>query len=65
MTTPKRNDQDISSDNWTLHEEQYEEYARLYELRGGKTIHQLVAEANAPKLPRDGGPRRRRSGRGR
>ena len=58
MLTPYKNDNDVVSDNWTRHEEQLKEYARMNELRGGKSIHQLVAEADAPRIPR-GGRRRR------
>ena len=59
MNTPNPNDANIEPDNWTLHEELGKEYSRRREMRGGKTIHQLVAEANAPKFPRRGRPGRR------
>ena len=49
-------------DNWTLHEELGKEYARRRTMRGGKTIHQLVAEANAPKFYRRNRPGRRSDG---
>ena len=63
MSTPKQDDQVPASDNWTRHEAQLREYERISKLRGGKSIHQLVAEANAPKIPRGG--RLRHRGRGR
>ena len=52
MDKSSPNEKNTKPDNWTLHEELGKEYARRREMRGGKTIHQLVAEANAPKFPR-------------
>ena len=63
METQKPNEPNEKPDNWTLHEELGKEYARRREMRGGKTIHQLVAEANVPKFPRRGRPGRRSKGR--
>ena len=51
MVTPKTNDGDLASDNWIRHADQLKEYARIHALRGGKSIHQLVAEAHATKWP--------------
>ena len=65
MSTRQKNKADVVSDNWTRHEDQLKEYARIRELRGGKSIHQLVAEANAARLPRGIRPGRRRRDRGR
>ena len=65
MSTRRNNKADVGSDNWTRHEEQLKEYARIRELRGGKSIHELVAEANAARLPRGTRPARRRRDRGR
>ena len=63
MSTPKPNEPNEKPDNWTLHEELGKEYAHQLEMRGGKTIHQLVAEANAPRFTRRGKPRRGDKGR--
>ena len=63
MDTPNPNEPTVKSDNWTLHEELGKEYARQRAMRGGKTIHQLVAEKNAPRIPRRGRPGRPRKGR--
>lgn len=54
MDTPNPNETNVKPDNWTLHEELGKEYARRREMQGGKTIHQLVAEANAPRFRRRG-----------
>ena len=63
MNTTNPSETEAKPDNWTLHEELGKEYARRREMRGGKTIHQLVAEANAPRFPRRGRPGRRGNGR--
>ena len=60
MTTQNQHDKDPEPDNWALHEELGKEYARQREMRGGKSIHQLVAEANAPRFPRHRRPGRNR-----
>lgn len=69
MDTTNPSETNPSVDQWALHEELGKEYARRREMRGGKTIHQLVAEANAPRVPRRGKPGRRgrpgRRGKGR
>ena len=62
MNTPNPNETNTEPDNWTLHEELGKEYARRREMRGGKTLRQLIAEANAPRFPRRGRPGRRRKG---
>lgn len=63
MDTPNPNEPTVKPDNWKLHEELGKEYARQRELRGGKTIHQLVAEKNAARFPRRRRPGRPRKGR--
>ena len=50
-------------DQWALDEELGKEYAHRRAMRSGKTIPQLVAEANAPRFPRRGRPVRPRKGR--
>ena len=57
MDTTNPSETNLNLDQWALHEELGKEYARRREMRDGKTIHQLVAEANAPRIPR----RRRRN----
>ena len=61
MTNPSETNSNV--DQWALHEELSKEYARRRAMRGGKTIYQLVAEANAPRFPRRGRPGRPRKGR--
>ncbi len=63
MNTPNPSEMEAKPDNWTLHEELGKEYARRSEMRGGKTIHQLIAEANAPRFRRRGRPGRRSNNR--
>ena len=63
MNTSNPSETEAKPDNWTLHEELGKEYARRRAMRGGKTIHQLVAEANAPKFRRRGRPGRGGNGR--
>lgn len=58
MNTPNPSETEAKADNWTLHEELGKEYARRREMRGGKTLRQLIAEANAPRFPRRGRPGR-------
>ncbi len=58
MNTINPNEENAKPDNWALHEELGKEYARRRKMRGGKTIHQLVAEANAPRFPRRGNRRK-------
>lgn len=64
MMESKQHSVSPALDNWKLHEDQYDEYARMQELHGGKSIHQLVAEVNTPKPSRNSKPSRRTSGRG-
>lgn len=59
MNTEDQNETVPKLDNWQLHKELGKEYARQRARRNGKTIHQLVAEANAPKFPRRIKPGRR------
>ena len=58
MYTPNQNEKVSGPDNWALHEALGREYARRRDMRGGKTIHRLVAEANAPRFPRRSRPGR-------
>ena len=63
MDTTNPSETNLNLDQWALHEELGKEYARQREMRGGKTIRQLVAEANAPwflRRRRPGSPRRGR-----
>jgi len=60
MTAQNQHDKDQEPDNWALHEELGKEYTRQREMRGGKSIQQLVAEANAPRFPRHRRPGRNR-----
>ena len=60
MDTINPNEANVKPDSWTLHEELGKEYARRRKMNGGKTIHQLVAEANVPKFPRRGNRRKAR-----
>ena len=59
MNTKDPNETAPKPDDWQLHQELGKEYARQRARRNGKTIRQLVAEANAPKFPRRGKPGRR------
>lgn len=63
MDTTNPSETNLNLDQWALHEELGKEYARRREMRDGKTIRQLIAEANAPwflRRRRPGSPRRGR-----
>ena len=63
MDTNNPSEANPTLDQWELHKELVKEYARRREMRGGKTIHQLVAEKNAARFPRRRRPGRPRKGR--
>ena len=59
MATTNSNETAPNVDQWALDDELGKEYARRSAMRGGKTIHQLVAESNARRAPWRVSPGRR------
>ena len=59
MNTKDQNETAPKPDDWQLHQELGKEYARQSAMRNGKTIRQLIREANGLKVPRRSIPRRR------